>query len=356
MKSLNKNSFICFISTIALLILATSCESSRVYQFTIDYMQPAKHSLSPEISTIAMINNIKTDDSSNQSVSLAKWDVNTTDIYANMISSVAETEYFDKIIIAKQKWIDPSKDVPKLSKETAQGIIEELKPNAVVALEQLNAEDIITKSTGPYYIEGYNRITINPAISVYENNAEVSHIQINLTDTLYIPEPSNENSKLHPAIILDTSNIISKAIADILTTAITPTWTNTERFLFSDEPLFKEANKHYMKDMFDSAAENCKAVYENDNNDKNKMKAAHNTAVYNELQDNLIEAKDWVKKAIEIGKTAYNIEDDQLSDKTFLKKKQPDFYNCLTYLEELNKRIKQQGVVDKQLSKFEEEN
>ena len=354
MKSLNKNSIFYIISTIALLLLTTSCESSRVYQFSIDYMQPAKQTLSPKITSIAMINNIKTDDITNQSINLAKWEVNTTDIYANMIASVAETEYFDKIIIAKQKWINPLKDIPQLSKETAQGIIEDLKPNAVVALEQLNIEDLKTNRSSPYYIEGYNRLVINPAISVYENNTEVNRIHIDLTDTIYVPQSTDENSKLHPAIILDTGNIISKAIADILATAITPTWTNTERFLFSDEPLFKEANKNYIKDMFEEAAENCIAIYEKSDNDKNRMKAAHNTAIYNELQDNLLVAKDWILKAIETGKIAYNIEDDQVSDKTYLKKKQPDFYNCLNYLEELNKRIKQQGVIDKQLSKFEE--
>ena len=349
MKQLYKRLPLAILSLIGIILLS-SCRTS-VFNFTIDYMKPAKITLDDKIFKVAVINNVDNSDKTMSSPTMIKQNIGIPDIYVSTITALATTDYFNNIIIAEQKWIDSELDAKTLSEETANKIIDSLNVDAVIALEQVDVEDYRSMENKDLSFV-YETIVINPKVSIHSKlNTNYKEI-VTKTDSLSILQPYTSNGRLISNMQLANENQLLKAIGQSISDMITPNWKKAKRHLFTENNLFAKSNTHYDNNNLEKAIEVCMKLYNKSNKKLVQMKAAHNISVFYELEDELEQAKEWGLKAIEDGKAAYKIDDSTAQTPEFLIENYPLYYHCVTQVEQISIRLKEKDTVKEQLNRF----
>ena len=342
---------------LALLILIIStcllqaCETSSNY-LSIDYMEPGKVLFPERIETLTLIDNTKIQDLSNKSENLKALKLTTAEVFEGFVAALAETEYYNKLIIADDQW--RSKGMQHISKEQFEKMGEKIQTDAIIALEELNIRDI---NTTFFYPEPYTdyRIHIQPVLQIYNTktnsvNKLIDSDTVSVTEGIFLAQQLSKNHLYTPDNYPHSgAYMLGQSLAQLLA----PHWKTAERMIYTDTPVFKSANKLFDQNKLEVALQEYQSIANKNEKPIYSIKAAYNAAVTYELMDQLDNAYEWATKSLKLAQEHFKRSDTQLSFELY--EKNEIYFNSLYYTFLLTNRLKNKAVLEQQMKRFVEQ-
>ncbi len=265
-----------------------------------------------------------------------------TSIVFNTANTLLETGYYDTVLVWDKTTADSGKlwTAQRLSGRQIQKIALETDADAVFSLDVYTYENALNMYVDPIY---KTVIELNVAIQAkalwrfydVQRNSKIKH-QI-VYDSLisegqvFMPDfglPSNEE------MLINMAWKMGETSAHVMS----PSWKNVKRVYFQDGSVdFKLANKHLINGDPEAFRDVMLPLYEHGKG-KIKARAAFNLAFFYELTDDLNESKVWINRSIEVYDK--KVKGSRLSNEQKI---------ANTYLNVINKRIKENEDITKQL-------
>ena len=135
---------------------------------------------------------------------------------------------------------------------------------------------------------------------------------------------------------------------------IVPIWKKGTRYLYTGGSVpMRDAAIYVRENSWDDAYELWRQAFEGTKNQKKKMRAALNIAVYYEMKDSLAKAEEWAEKAQQLAKKIdkKNITDSPQATIDDV----PNYYLTTLYLAELKERNAQLPKLKLQMSRFNDD-
>lgn len=350
---MNKN---IYLYLFLLCILLTSCRV--VDTISIDYLLPSDVSFPPEVRTVAVVNNTSQGD---RLESLDKLNANKdadSDLLGvvdgsaqpaaeSLANNVVDGNYFEQVIICDSA-LRNNDHLPretKLSHNEIKELSRNLGVDMIISLEKLNIyfRKGLTYLPGSYP-QGTLDATVRSVVRVYLPSRLEPMVTISDTDSIYwlTSNWDVDNKLIYEASILAATLPIKH---------ILPTWKSVTRYYYAGGSVeMRDAVVSIKENTWDKARELWEQAY-NRSNEKIKMRAAFNIALYYEMKDQLEEAKEWAEKATKIAeKKLPKDADGQVKEPT------QDYALAFVYLEELNTRLQSLQKLNIQMNRFKDEN
>ena len=347
------------------LLTLGSCQSLE--QIPIDYLQPADLSFPPQLRKVAIVNNTSDAPDNKLITETEKIKEGTPLIsrataYANgdpktatesLAEEIAQQNYFDEVVICDSalRANDKLARESTLSQEEVRQLTSNLGVDFIIALENLQLK--ATKTVR--YLDEFNCFQGAVDVKVYP------------TVKVYLPERSRPMTTLHPndsifweefggtAIEAATRMIPDKQMLEeaaafagtVPVKNIVPIWKKGTRYLYTGGSVPVRENS------WDDAYELWRQAFEGTKNQKKKMRAALNIAVYYEMKDSLAKAEEWAEKAQQLAKKIdkKNITDSPQATIDDV----PNYYLTTLYLAELKERNAQLPKLKLQMSRFNDD-
>ena len=343
------------------LLTLGSCQSLE--QIPIDYLQPADLSFPPQLRKVAIVNNTSDAPDNKLITETEKIKEGTPLIsrataYAN--GEIAQQNYFDEVVICDSalRANDKLARESTLSQEEVRQLTSNLGVDFIIALENLQLK--ATKTVR--YLDEFNCFQGAVDVKVYP------------TVKVYLPERSRPMTTLHPndsifweefggtAIEAATRMIPDKQMLEeaaafagtVPVKNIVPIWKKGTRYLYTGGSVpMRDAAIYVRENSWDDAYELWRQAFEGTKNQKKKMRAALNIAVYYEMKDSLAKAEEWAEKAQQLAKKIdkKNITDSPQATIDDV----PNYYLTTLYLAELKERNAQLPKLKLQMSRFNDD-
>lgn len=322
------------------IVFVASC--TTVKTMSIDYLVPARISLPAGMNKVAVINN--TADtfavriSSNDSIQKVIYQANPKTVADGLAHALVDSHYFKDVVLNDSAFQKKGEN-KKLTQKQVQGITADLGVDFVVAVEGVNMKTDVKQYADPesgyqYIVQAY----LKNKISVYIPQKTRPLFTVNHKDTIYweyfadSPSVSVEEALDEYKMLEEASEFIGTSSAETLV----PYWKTGNRFIYDNgSAALRDASLYVKEDNWEKAYELWKAIYKNGKISR-RVAAAHNIAVYLELNDNVQEAYEWEEKAVKLTT-------DKAQKKSFT-----------SYMKELKQRIKNQGKLNIQMNKFKD--
>lgn len=354
------------------LLLFGSCQS--IEQISIDYLQSADLSFPPQLRKVAIVNNASNAPDDKLTPQTKKSKDNRVEIsraiaYANgdpkvateaMAEEIAHQNYFDEVVICDSalRTNDKISRESTLSQEEVRQLASDLRVDLIIALENLQFK--ITKTVR--YLEEFGcyqgaiDAKVYPTVSVYLPERSKPMATIRLNDSIFWEDFGISPTEA-AAQIIPTKDMLKEA-AEFAGTVpvkyIVPIWKNGKRYLYTGGSVpMRDAAIYVRENSWDEAYELWNQAYQSTKNEKKKMRAALNIAVYYEMKDSLAKAEKWATTA------------QQHARKTELKKntgnnkintdEAPNYFYISLYLTELKERNAQLSKLKLQMSRFNDD-
>lgn len=358
---------------VSLFLLAlSSCQSLE--QISIDYLQPADLSFPPQLRKVAVVNNTS-NAPDNKLISQAEKIKENSPIvsrataYANgdakvatesLAEEIAQQNYFDEVVICDSalRANDKLARESTLSREEVRQLASDLGVDLIIAVENLQLK--ATKTVR--YLEEFNCFQGAVDVKAYP------------TVRIYLPERSRPMNTLHPndsifweefgvtAVEAATHMIpdrqmlqeVAEFAGTIPVKYIVPMWKKGTRYLYTSGSVpMRDAAVYVRENSWDNAYELWRQAYEGTKNQKKKMRAALNIALYYEIKDSLPQAQEWAERAQQLAKKIEkkNITENSLPTIDDV----PNFYLTSLYLAELKERNAQLPKLKMQMSRFSDD-
>lgn len=357
--------------TLFLLTLG-SCQSLE--QISIDYLQPADLSFPSQLRKVAIVNNTSNIPDNKLMTETEKIKEGTLLIsrataYANgnpqiatesLAEEIAQQNYFDKVVICDSALRANDKFAREntLSQEEVRQLASGLGVDFIIALENLQFK--VTKTVR--YLNEFNCFQGAVDVKVYP------------TVKVYLPERTRPMTTLHPndSIFWEEFGIteieaathmipdkqILKEAAEfagaISVKYLVPIWKKGTRYLYTGGSVpMRDAAIYVHENSWDDAYKLWNQAFEDTKNQKKKMQAALNIAVYYEMKDSLAKAEEWAEKAQQLAK--------KIDKKNITESVQatidnaPNYYLTTLYLTELKERNAQLPKLKLQMSRFNDD-
>ena len=354
------------------LLTLGSCQSLE--QIPIDYLQPADLSFPPQLRKVAIVNNTSDAPDNKLITETEKIKEGTPLIsrataYANgdpktatesLAEEIAQQNYFDEVVICDSalRANDKLARESTLSQEEVRQLTSNLGVDFIIALENLQLK--ATKTVR--YLDEFNCFQGAVDVKVYP------------TVKVYLPERSRPMTTLHPndsifweefggtAIEAATRMIPDKQMLEeaaafagtVPVKNIVPIWKKGTRYLYTGGSVpMRDAAIYVPENSWDDAYELWRQAFEGTKNQKKKMRAALNIAVYYEMKDSLAKAEEWAEKAQQLAKKIdkKNITDSPQATIDDV----PNYYLTTLYLAELKERNAQLPKLKLQMSRFNDD-
>ena len=197
---------------------------------------------------------------------------------------------------------------------------------------------------------------VYPTVSVYLPERSKPMATIRLNDSIFWEDFGISPTEA-AAQIIPTKDMLKEA-AEFAGTVpvkyIVPIWKNGKRYLYTGGSVpMRDAAIYVRENSWDEAYELWNQAYQSTKNEKKKMRAALNIAVYYEMKDSLAKAEEWATTA------------QQHARKTELKKnadnnkintdEAPNYFYISLYLTELKERNAQLSKLKLQMSRFNDD-
>lgn len=358
---------------VSLFLLAlSSCQSLE--QISIDYLQPADLSFPPQLRKVAVVNNTS-NAPDNKLISQAEKIKENSPIvsrataYANgdakvttesLAEEIAQQNYFDEVVICDSalRANDKLARESTLSREEVRQLASDLGVDLIIAVENLQLK--ATKTVR--YLEEFNCFQGAVDVKAYP------------TVRIYLPERSRPMNTLHPndsifweefgvtAVEAATHMIpdrqmlqeVAEFAGTIPVKYIVPMWKKGTRYLYTGGSVpMRDAAVYVRENSWDNAYELWRQAYEGTKNEKKKMRAALNIALYYEIKDGLPQAQEWAERAQQLAKKIEKKNITENSHPTI--DDVPNFYLTSLYLAELKERNAQLPKLKMQMSRFSDD-
>ena len=319
------------------LLTLGSCQSLE--QIPIDYLQPADLSFPPQLRKVAIVNNTSDAPDNKLITETEKIKEGTPLIsrataYANgdpktatesLAEEIAQQNYFDEVVICDSalRANDKLARESTLSQEEVRQLASNLGVDFIIALENLQLK--ATKTVR--YLDEFNCFQGAVDVKVYP------------TVKVYLPERSRPMTTLHP-----NDSIFWEEFGGTAIEAATR--------MIPDKQM-RDAAIYVRENSWDDAYELWRQAFEGTKNQKKKMRAALNIAVYYEMKDSLAKAEEWAEKAQQLAKKIdkKNITDSPQATIDDV----PNYYLTTLYLAELKERNAQLPKLKLQMSRFNDD-
>ena len=349
------------------LLTLGSCQSLE--QIPIDYLQPADLSFPPQLRKVAIVNNTSDAPDNKLITETEKIKEGTPLIsrataYANgdpktatesLAEEIAQQNYFDEVVICDSalRANDKLARESTLSQEEVRQLASNLGVDFIIALENLQLK--ATKTVR--YLDEFNCFQGAVDVKVYP------------TVKVYLPERSRPMTTLHPndSIFWEAIEAATRMIPDkqmleeaaafagtVPVKNIVPIWKKGTRYLYTGGSVpMRDAAIYVRENSWDDAYELWRQAFEGTKNQKKKMRAALNIAVYYEMKDSLAKAEEWAEKAQQLAKKIdkKNITDSPQATIDDV----PNYYLTTLYLAELKERNAQLPKLKLQMSRFNDD-
>ena len=245
-----------------------------------------------------------------------------------------------------------------MSQEEVRQLASNLGVDFIIALENLQLK--ATKTVR--YLDEFNCFQGAVDVKVYP------------TVKVYLPERSRPMTTLHPndsifweefggtAIEAATRMIPDKQMLEeaaafagtVPVKNIVPIWKKGTRYLYTGGSVpMRDAAIYVRENSWDDAYELWRQAFEGTKNQKKKMRAALNIAVYYEMKDSLAKAEEWAEKAQQLAKKIdkKNITDSPQATIDDV----PNYYMTTLYANELKERNSQLPKLKMQMERFNDD-
>ena len=357
------------------LLTLGSCQSLE--QIPIDYLQPADLSFPPQLRKVAIVNNTSDAPDNKLITETEKIKEGTPLIsrataYANGDPKTATESLAEEI--AQQNYLN---DIKKIPPEEYEQLAEEIRQFLITKISQTGGH--LASNLGVDFIIALENLQLKATKTVRyldEFNCFQGAVDVKVYPTVkvYLPERSRPMTTLHPndsifweefggtAIEAATRMIPDKQMLEeaaafagtVPVKNIVPIWKKGTRYLYTGGSVpMRDAAIYVRENSWDDAYELWRQAFEGTKNQKKKMRAALNIAVYYEMKDSLAKAEEWAEKAQQLAKKIdkKNITDSPQATIDDV----PNYYLTTLYLAELKERNAQLPKLKLQMSRFNDD-
>lgn len=367
-KTMAKYSYL-FLSLLCCMMFG-SCQT--IEQIPIDYMMPAEINFPPELRRVAIVNNVSTtpdnkwiesekSKSENEVArAIAYHHGNAVLATESLAEAIAEGNYFDEVVICDSalRANDRIAREETLSKEEVSELTTRLNVDFLIALENLQLKATKTISYLSEWECYYGSIDLKaqPTIRVYIPNRSRPILTITPNDSIFWEEFGNTASYVQTHLIKDDEMLkeASEFAGVVPVKYLLPYWTSATRNLYAGGSVYmRDAAIYVRENSWDKAYNLWKQAFDATKSDKKKMYAAHNIAVYYEMNDDIKEAETWALKAQELARKAEKL--DERSKDKLSASDVPNYVMISLYLAELEKRMAGLSTLKMQMNRFNDD-
>lgn len=351
-------------------LVFVSCQT--IEQIPIDYMMPADINFPSELRRVAIVNNTsaipdnkwiedeKTVSGNEVARAIAYHNGDAAIATESMAEAIADGNYFDEVVICDSalRANDKMAREEMLSKEEVEELTTELNVDFLIALENLQLKATKFIHYIPEWECYYGTIDLQtrPTIRIYVPNRTRPILTITPSDSIFWEEFGNTPAQVESHLINGKQMLkeASEFAGTVPVKHLLPHWTSATRHFYTNGSVnMRDATIYVHENAWDKAFKLWKQAFETSKSDKKKMYAAHNIAVYYELNDNVEEAEKWALKAQELARKVEKIDKEKkgkVEASTI-----PNYVMISLYLSELQKRIAGLSSLNMQMSRFNDD-
>lgn len=309
MKVLLKNTILLFC-----VLLLISCQTSKIVY--IDQLQPSGASIKHSFKTLAIAEN------GLYRNSIFK---DQTDLLTHITKDLASTNLLDAIVIVDSgRLINNPKSI-EIPGDTAVNILNKMGTDALLNIYYTDSKIIRSNQNEPM-------MTFALISKLYIKN-QGKPLDIIVMDSIIAPSYSD-------AYIIDEFNeYLKERVSTLVSQELLPHWKSLARIVYMNKPL-KEGNKHFKQNNTDKAISSWQKVYDSNNKEEIKCKAALNITFALESKDQVDEAILWAQKALNNAMIAENIQMVDANGNIIISESNKLSYTAYIYLQLLSNRQK----------------
>lgn len=348
-----------------------SCQTMQ--ELPIDYMLPADISFPSELKRVAIVNNIsstpdnKLIPTDNQkkpneiSRATVYHDGNAATTTQSLAEAIAKENYFDEVIICdsalRAQDITPRESM--LSQEEVQDLTDKLGVDFIISLENLQMKAVRVIRHLPEWacFQGTIDLKVYPTVKIYLPSRKGPMVTVNSKDSIFWEELGTTESYVRSHLAGDSKMLdeASEFAGIVPVKHILPYWKTSKRYLYTNGSVhMRDATIYAREKSWDKAFNLWEQAYrQSKKSPKLKMAAAHNIAVYYEMQDSIAEAETWAIKAQEQARKVENIDEKDQENLDF--NRIPNYVMITLYIEELKVRKDGLAKLNIQMSRFNDD-
>lgn len=355
-----------FILCSLLCLLFISCQEK--YVISVNCLEPAKYNFPDEIKRIGVVNNVLESDTISERYQEKKGNEfkhSTANFIGNgkiasesLAKAIVDQNYFDQVIICDsvlRKKNMPAMQERLLTQEEVNSLANGLQVDAILSVDKLSlSSNKLVYDSRPNGFHVYVFLNINPTIRVYYPLGIKPIKTIIDTDTIYWDYYAHNLQETDR--LLDYGKIIGQASDYVGNTAIKsllPHWGVKSRNVYSYDmnTNLRNAVFYAKKGDWDKAYNIWEKEYNNTKKIKTKFYMAMNIALYYEMKTNIKTAISWAKEANNII-TKYEAGKGRVSPNKYTTSIKSCHSEYKKYLKQLNNRLKDMPLLDKQTARF----
>ena len=355
------------------LLLASFSSCQTVEQLSIDYMLPAEISFPNELKRVAVVNNvsdtpdntlppkdntIKNKNELSRAVAYHEGQpALTTEALAK---AIAEQNYFNEVVICDSalRARDFTPRESTLSQEEVQTLAQFLDVDCIISLENLQMKSTRVLSYIPEWNTYYGTLDtkVYPTLKIYLPGRKSPMVTINTHDSIFWEEYGNTEGFVRSRLPDERQMIreASEFAGSVPVNRILPYWKTANRYYFINGSVaMRDAAVYVKENEWEKASKLWEQAFKAAKNDKKKMRAAFNLALYYDMKDSVEEAHKWAVTAQELARKIDKI--DTLKRNDIDLSEIPNYYLTSLYVNELKERSNGLGKLKGQMSRFNED-
>lgn len=352
--------------------LLTACQSMQ--PLSIDYMQPAEASFPPSLRRVAVVNNMPLSTATGlqpqeTDAPQAPYEVtrktefytgNDTIATESLAESLAEGNYFDQVIICDSalRAHDKMPRESTLSMTEVNTLARDLGADVLIALENVQLRSTTRIHFLPELSLHYGTVDIKTYTTcrIYLPGRQGPAGTIQCTDSIFWEEPDLPADRAQLPLIPQDELI--EAASDFAGTRpanyLLPHWTTATRYLFNGGNInMRDAAVYVREQNWPEAILLWKRLYDQKKG-KQKIYAACNIALGYEMQDDINNAVIWAEKAVEAAHAIAQSHIKKNGNKDIDRSELSYYSFAYNYLQTLQERQKEMGLLKAQMQRFEE--
>lgn len=332
-----------FARLLPLLFTLISCQTLE--ELSIDYRVPAEVSFPAELTRVAVVNNCPAPTESRFAIG------SDTTFYPGgaalattaLAEAIANENYFDQVVVCDSALRSPesSPQTKSLSQEEVEELTQSLDADFIVALEAvpLKISHSMQYLTDWSCYQGVIDIKAYPVVKVYLPERKGPMVTLQQSDSIFWEAFGLTTEEAERALPKESKLLeeASRFAGTVPVNQLLPTWKTGKRYLYINGSVqMRDARVYVQKEEWEKAYQLWQAGYQSAKSDAKKMAAAHNIALYYEMQDSLERAEEWATQAVALARRVEKIEEKQLTKSDLLSA--PNYRMIAHYLEELKER------------------
>ena len=289
---MKKNLFLISIGSV--LLFLTACTTLQTVSY--ERLQPADVNFPGQIRKVAIVNNMPsvTQDYKQVDYKSASLEGDGKVAAEALAQEVVAVNYFDQVVVCDNSFRKDAEPLERLiPKETVDDLLRELEVDMLLSMERVNVE----LKEGIFFIpELYVTVPavdgiVTSVVRAYIKEREEPLFTVQKTDTLCW--------QLTPK--LSFSDVVKEAseyAASMPIQNLLPYWVEMERYYYDGGNVeMRDAGVYVREQNWEEASVLWKHLY-NVKKGKSKMRAAYNLAVYSEMQNDFVGAKEYLDAAL----------------------------------------------------------